>query len=375
VAEEAAEEAVETGGEAALRPPAGVRGPAAARVPPAVSAAERVTAAAPRATEEAGEAIIEKSRKDLMREIVGNVPGAQAANPSVARRMGKVANLADEMVPDDAELMASLSNPRRAMGVAQQRLDAAAENLRPANKLLDDAAGRPTAPADLFAPVDEEIRKMMGRLGDSTEKKAVRTFRANLVEELADMRKVGKFGITTQDLRDLTTKTLKHENEAMGSLAETTKFKIQEQLHDMMQGIYNRRLDKVAKVMGDPGKRLVADIRAANRKVRLYAQIRDTMKNRLDLEQAGRRGLIETLQQGGITGLGTRLGLRVGGAVERRATRALARLIKARRGREPIPESAVREAIKEGVPEKTVHAVMSGTESLAEVAEQAGAVQ
>jgi hypothetical protein len=306
-----------------------------------------------------------------MREIVGDVPGSQSkANPAVARRMGKVAELAEEMIPDDQELAAALGKPRRAMAVAQQRLDEAAAPLREATQLIDDAAGRPSFRADVLAEVDKEIRQIGGTFREGKALQAIKQWRKYLVDRQAEQRKLGKFGITTQDIRDIATDALKWENETMGALAETTKYRVQEKLHDIAQGLYNRRLDLAAKEMGEPGQRLVAQLRGANRKVRLYSQLRDTLKHRADKEALGARSLSEVLSELGPR-FAIRKGVEIGAAAERRATRALARLVRARRSREPVPPSLVREALAEGVPDRTIHAILTGTQA----ASEAGAAQ
>lgn len=367
IAEEAAEEALEEGGEAALRPPKGIRGPAEPRLPPGATASERATAAAaaiepPSLGEEFGERILQQSRKDLMREITGNVPGATTADATVAKRFGRLANLADELVPEDPELLRTLSNPSRAIDVLSKRVAAAGEHLKPGHAVLDEAAGKPLARKVLLGPIDDEIKRASMRLGNEAEINALKAMRAGVSKTLTARRGAGRFGITTQDIRDFATATLKDENQTLGSLSETTRFRLKEKLHRVTQDIYNKRLDDAAAAIdsegGGAGARLVENLRAENKKMRFYLGAIDVMKNRLTKEQSGRRGLVEMLQQGGVTGLATRLTAGAAAGLERKGVRALARIIKAQRAGEKVAPSVIREAVAEGVPDKTIHAIL-----------------
>jgi hypothetical protein len=169
---------------------------------------------------------------------------------------------------------------------------------------------------------------------------------------------------------------LKNADSSLGSLAETERYILKDQLWEVGDRVLKGQL-KAAKAAGPEAKAAVEAIEAVNPKIAVLAKTDDALAPRAMKEAVGHQGLMQKLKAAGLpVAVGGAAGLsggalpaiagglamwgtqRAGRAANRATTAALARLVRAASRGDATAELA-RDAIQTGVPLGVVNAIMA----------------
>lgn len=298
----------------------------------------------------------------------------EGANMVNKRRFAQVQELAAEHFDKDPALRRAMKDPGAGLEAVEQRLDALGPQTAPKYATID-ANYRPMTAAEVVSPIDKLVAKYEAEPGKETIAGALSRMRDNFLKATAQN---GADPATTQVptalVRKWTSNLLSEADSTMGSLAETERYKIKDQLHDVADGILKNHIEAAAK--SSPAVRQAADeLRELNKQITVLVKAKDVLNVRNTKEMVGHKGLGDVLRNAGLpalAGLGAAGGdlISGGGAylatkaavagakmANRSATTALARLMRSARTGSATAQMAI-DALKAGVPNATVQAAM-----------------
>lgn len=314
---------------------------------------------------------------------------AEGAVPTAKRRLGQVLeadektgrSLAVDVLDADPEFLKSLKKGQaQARVVVQKRLGGLEKEVTPVYTALD----RETGGVPLGHVVDrmEEMVAGADKPGNAQVHEALReakdqflgSYRRRLdLEPGVDLNSVS---IPTQEVRQWVTRLKKQATTSMGSLSETERKVVKDEVHRASNVILNDHLDNVARALPDMAPE-IAGLREANKKILVYSLADGALKNAVARKAWSPSSFTETLSKtflpvaagaigagadvvtGGLAYGGTKLALKAGSKAHREATRLLNQLVQAARSGKASSQMAL-DAITGGVPAAVVNTIMSG---------------
>lgn len=320
---------------------------------------------------------VERHAKHIAEDVT------EGANMVQARRFAKVQELAADVFDKDPELRKALGNPAKALDVVDQRFATYGPQTGPIYQKID-AAFRPMTIGEAMAPVEAQIAKYAQEPGKETIAAALERSKDNFVSALSRSRvwagKIEDMPVPTQTVRRWTSNLLSEADHTLGSIAETERYRIKDELHSVADRILKDHIDDAAKAV--PAlKPEVAELTDLNKKLRVLNAAKEALEVRATKESIGRDGLAGTLKKIGLPsvvglglasadpisgGIGFAAAKGVGAAakgLDRSATTALARLVKATRAGS-VTKALVLDAVRAGVPTATVQGLLGTARNL-----------
>lgn len=312
----------------------------------------------------------------------------EGAVPTVKRRLGSVTkfnedteqSLAVNVLDSDPEFLKSLKTGQgAARKVAQARLDSLGKEVTPIYQQLDrETGGIPlgrvvkrmdAAVSEADVPGNANVRGAL----EETRDDFLNSYRRRM--DLAPGADLDQVMVPTQDVRQWVTRLKKQATNSMGSLSETERKVVKDEVHKAGDAILRDHLNDVAKGVPELAPTVEA-LRDANRKIAVYAAAEDALGKATERKAWAPKSFIKSLSEsglpvaagaigagadiatGGLAYGGAKLALAGGKKLNREATRALAGLVNASR-RGSISAAQRLEALRMGVPLATVYAVSS----------------
>lgn len=302
------------------------------------------------------------------------------------RRMAPNAGAAEtivDLVEREPGLKKVITGDREELAAAAQKvLDDRSTKVAPVYAEFDAAGGKVPV-GDLVQHIDGQIASLAQRNGTEAMRNALNDVKEDVLNvskaraAAQGLPKGAKTHYSHQELRDWVTQLLLKQQKTMGSLAETERAQIVNDLHEMGDSFLNRRLDDVAAAKPELKKQLDG-LRANNRDISAAVRIKDVAENadkaefrkrsklpeRMSMMTAGTLGSTAAIVGGSaggvlpavIAGAG---GLAAGALTKQGArlqTEMVGRLARAAR-QGSIPAKLVEEAIQAGVPQRTIRAL------------------
>jgi hypothetical protein len=314
---------------------------------------------------------------------------AEGAIPTAKRRLGQVLevnektghSLAVDVLDSDPEFTKALGKGQaQARVVAQQRLEGLGKEVTPIYKGLDrETGGVPLGHVvermdEMVAGADKPGNAQVHAALEEARNQFVGSYRRKLdIDPTADLNSIN---IPTQDVREWVTRLKKQATTSMGSLSETERKVVKDEVHRATNVILNDHLDNVARSLPELAPDIAA-LREANKKILVYSLADDTLKNAVQRKAWSPSSFSETLSKtflpvaagaigagadvvtGGLAYGGTKLALKAGAKAHRGATKLLNQLVQAARSGNATSKMAL-DAITGGVPAALVNTIMSG---------------
>lgn len=272
------------------------------------------------------------------------------------------------------------------------KLDELTGEVRPLYKKLDEEAGQ-VPMGDAINWMDQAIDQARTKHGGEALEAALSEARGNFVKvELAKAAKAGlitegaddveqqiaKLSLPHQDVRQWVTGLLDEKFLKMGSLSETERFTLANDVHRVADNFLRTHLDLVAKEAPSLAPD-VARIRELNKQIAVYAGTKQLFQHKvakgLMRQTAWQEATNSRLNQlAGVIGAaatgspigafkaialseGIKRGIGIGKEASKAATAALAKIVRAARNGDPTAQ-LVQKAIEVGVPSAAISSVL-----------------
>lgn len=312
------------------------------------------------------------------------------ANMTMKKRFAQVAELAPEVFDDDKTLRRALrADPAEAADMVKDRLGKLGAETKPLYSAVDQKF-RPLTVGEVVAPLSTELRKAQLEPGKEAYATALERIRDNFVAAQArkvdDPKNLGRMKVPTVEVRKWVSNLLAEADTTMGSIAETERWRLKSQLHDLADGVLKSHLQRAgAAGAGDE----VAKLQGLNRKITVLVKAEEALQNRAVKESVGHRGFRDTIRDVGLPGVAGAIGagadVVTGGlafagtkamqvaakATNRAATTALAKLAKAAQAGD-ASKKLVLEALGAGVPVATVQGLLASGRNSPELFKEIG---
>jgi hypothetical protein len=312
---------------------------------------------------------VERHAKHIAEDVT------QGSNMVNKRRFAQVQELAADVFDQDKPLRKALGDPEKALDMIGDRLGTYGKQTVPLYQKVDQAY-RPMMVSEVTAPIDAEIARYAAEPGKETIASALGRIKDNFVAATTRGQATPNLStpVPTQLVRRWTSNLLSEADSTMGSLAETERYQVKDQLHKVADGILKDHLEAAAQAA--PGARdAVGELRELNKKLTVLIKAKDVIGIRAVKESVGHQGLGDILKSTGLPGIaalagaggniisggayyaGTKAAIAAGRATNRGATTMLAQLMKAAQAGS-VPQQLALDAVKAGVPNAAVQGAL-----------------
>lgn len=300
----------------------------------------------------------------------------EGATPTAAKRFAGLRDLATDVLDNDKVFMkAAKQSPGTAQKIAEDRLGSLSAKVNPVYEKIDAATGGIPLRA-VTDHLDDVIEQTSGKPGLETLGKGLQSMRDNF--EKAFIRggeDPGAVSVPSKDVRQWVTRMLEDSDTSIGSLNDHALYNLNqakwEAANDFLKGWLTQVEQQAPGLAND-----ISRLRDANRQIAAWAQTKELLKHQEGREFWKRGGLTDALKgaglpvaaaaaagagglvHGGLAYVGGKAALAAGSAANKAATRATAKLLESAQAGNLTSKAAL-EAIRAGVPQATVRALMT----------------
>lgn len=318
----------------------------------------------------------------------------EGAIPTVKRRLGVVTKVSDQtdqslavnVLDSDPEFLKALKKGQKgAQEVAEERLDTLGKKVKPLYDQIDaETGGVPltatlghmdAAIAEADLPGNSNIREALQNTRDDLEQ----SFRRKLLrmnpeatgEQVAAELQNSVMG--TQEVRRWVTRLRQQATTSMGSLSETERKVVKDEVHGVAHNFLKGYLTDVATAVPDLAP-AVGEILENNKKILVYASVKDALEKATERKAWGPQNFRDVLAHaslpgmaaiigggadlatGGLAFAATKAAQAAGSVIGHAATFQLSKLVRASKAGS-LTAQMVEDAIKAGVPVATARAI------------------
>ena len=325
---------------------------------------------------------VERRARHLTEDI------GEGAVPTVKRRLGQVTvfneatdqSLAVNVLDSDKPFLQALKKGQKeAKEVTQERLEDLGKTVKP----LYDEIDRETGGVPLGRVVGHMDAAISGAdlPGNANITDALRDTRNDFLNawrrklDLAPDANLDAVNVPSQSVRQWVTRLRQQATTSMGSLSETERKVVKDEIHGVAHEFLKGYLDDVAKAVPSL-EPTVSKLMEANRKILVYASVQDALKGAVQRKAWGPQNFRDVLASASLPGMAaivaggadvasggaafaaTKAAQAAGRAVNRASTQKLAALVRAVQAGN-ASKATVLEAIKAGVPIGTVGGILN----------------
>ena len=315
--------------------------------------------------------------------------------PTVKKRLGQITKVNDQteqslavnVLDSDKEFTRALkAGKKEALEVTSERLDALGKEVTPIYKALDrETGGVPLGRVvglmdDAVVNSDVAGNSNVRHALEETRDEFLNVYRRRLdLEPGVDLNAVM---IPTQDVRQWVTRLKKQATTSMGSLSETERKVVKDEIHRTADTILRDHLEGVATAVPELAP-VVEQLREANRKIAVYASVKEALEKSAERKNwspqnlrdllgstglpltAGVIGAGADVASGGLLFATTKAAQIAGSKLNKAATLALSKLVRAAKAGD-VTKTMILDAHRAAIPMATVSAILNTAKNLPE---------